>query len=106
MIETVLVFGASGNMGVAAIIGALQAHRHVIAVVRNQASAEKMFQQVGRRDGITIVDADITSEVSMRDVVDQVRAGKLPSFQHVWCSSKSRPPSLPQLLLGNLSFSI
>ncbi|TQN65598.1 hypothetical protein CSHISOI_09814 [Colletotrichum shisoi] len=48
MTETVLVFGASGNVGVAAIIGALSANRHVIAVVRNQFSAEKMFKQVGR----------------------------------------------------------
>ncbi|KAK6224415.1 integral membrane protein [Colletotrichum tabaci] len=48
MTETVLVFGASGNVGVAAIIGALSANRHVIAVVRNQSSAEKMFKQVGR----------------------------------------------------------
>ncbi|KZL71489.1 hypothetical protein CT0861_08129 [Colletotrichum tofieldiae] len=86
MTETVLVFGASGNIGVAAIIGALNAKRHVIAVVRNQASAEKILKYVECRDGITIVEADITSEDSVRGVVDKVRNGSLPSFQHVWAS--------------------
>ncbi|TKW54692.1 hypothetical protein CTA1_5614 [Colletotrichum tanaceti] len=86
MTETVLVFGASGNVGVAAIIGALSANRHVIAVVRNQSSAEKVFKQVGRREGITVVEADITSEDSVRSIIDQVRGGILPSFQHVWAS--------------------
>ncbi|KAK1513474.1 uncharacterized protein CCOS01_14416 [Colletotrichum costaricense] len=86
MTETVLVFGATGNIGVAVIIGALRAKRHVIAVVRSQASAEKMFKYVGSRDNITVVEADLTSEDSLRGVVDQVRAGKLPAFQHVWAS--------------------
>ncbi|TDZ15577.1 hypothetical protein Cob_v011393 [Colletotrichum orbiculare MAFF 240422] len=87
MSETVLVTGASGNIGVAAIIGALQANRRVIAVVRSQASAEKIFDYVGSRDGITIVEADVTSEESIRGVVDLAQAGKLPSFQHVWVSA-------------------
>lgn len=91
MTETVLVFGASGNVGVAAIIGALSANRHVIAVVRNQSSAEKMFKQVGRRESITIVEADITSEDSVKSIVDQVRRGILPSFQHVWASRRCTP---------------
>ncbi|KAI8246265.1 hypothetical protein K4K55_010284 [Colletotrichum sp. SAR 10_96] len=86
MAETVLVFGASGNIGVSAVIGALQAKRKVIAVVRNQTSAEKIFDYVGTRDGITIAEADITSEDSVRGIVDQVRAGKLPPFQHVFAS--------------------
>ncbi|KAJ0367351.1 hypothetical protein COL26b_011317 [Colletotrichum chrysophilum] len=86
MAETVLVFGASGNIGVSAVIGALHAKRKVIAVVRNQTSAEKIFDYVGTRDGITIAEADITSEDSVRVIVDQVRAGKLPPFQHVFAS--------------------
>lgn len=86
MTETVLVFGATGNIGVAVIIGALRAKRHVIAVVRSQASAEKMFKYVGSRENITVVEADPTSEDSLRGIVDQVRAGKLPAFQHVWAS--------------------
>lgn len=86
MAETVLVFGASGNIGVSAVIGALQAKRKVIAVVRNQTSAEKIFNYVGTRDGITITEADIASEESVIGIVDQVRAGKLPPFQHVFAS--------------------
>ncbi|KAF4895404.1 hypothetical protein CGCF415_v011943 [Colletotrichum fructicola] len=86
MAETVLVFGASGNIGVSAVIGALQAKRKVIAVVRNQTSAEKIFDYVETRDGISIAEADITSEDSVRGIVDQVRAGKLPPFQHVFAS--------------------
>ncbi|KAF6782189.1 short-chain dehydrogenase reductase family, partial [Colletotrichum sojae] len=34
MAETVLIFGASGNIGISAVIGALRAKRNVIAVVR------------------------------------------------------------------------
>ncbi|KAK2027528.1 NAD(P)-binding protein [Colletotrichum zoysiae] len=86
MAETVLVFGASGNVGIAAIIGALSSNRQVLAIVRNQASAEKIFRFVGSRNKITIVEADITSEDSVRGVIQQVRRGELPSFQHVWAS--------------------
>lgn len=88
MTETVLVFGASGNVGIAAVLGALRAKRNVIAIVRNQATAEKIFKYIGTRDGITTVEADINSEESIKGVVDQARAGKLPSFQHVWASRK------------------
>ena len=90
MAETVLIVGASGNVGVAATIASLRTGRKVIAVVRNQNSAEKLFKQVGSKDGITIVEADVLSETGVQDVVDQVKAGKLPDFQHVysageWC---------------------
>ncbi|KAK2008138.1 NAD(P)-binding protein [Colletotrichum eremochloae] len=86
MTETVLVFGASGNVGIAAIIGALKSNRHVLAIVRNQKSAEKIFRYVGSRNKITIVEADINSEDSVRGVIQQVRNGELPPFQHVWAS--------------------
>ncbi|TGO11645.1 hypothetical protein BTUL_0105g00350 [Botrytis tulipae] len=85
--ENVLVIGATGNIGVAAILGALQSKRHVLAIVRNQASADKLFKHVGTKNGITTVEADIMSEGGMQTVVDQVRAGKLPSFQHVYSAA-------------------
>lgn len=87
--ENVLVIGATGNIGVAAVLGALQSKRHVLAIVRNQASAEKLFKHVGTRNGITTVEADIMSEGGVQTVVDQVRAGKLPSFQHVYSAGKT-----------------
>ena len=86
VMETVLVVGASGNIGVAAILGALSTKRNVLAVVRNQDSADKMFKHVGTKDGITTVQADVTSEKGIQGVVDQVEAGKLPAFQHVYSS--------------------
>ena len=86
--ETVLIIGASGNVGVAASISALKTGRKVLAVVRSQASAEKLFKQVGTKEGITIVEADILSEDALNGVVDQVRAGKLPDFQHVYAAGK------------------
>ncbi|WQF83998.1 Putative short-chain dehydrogenase/reductase SDR, NAD(P)-binding domain superfamily [Colletotrichum destructivum] len=86
MTETVLIFGASGNMGVSAVIAALRSGRQVIAVVRNKANAEKIYKYAGTREGITVAEADPTSEDSLRALIDQVRAGKLPSFQHVWAS--------------------
>ena len=80
---TVLAVGATGNIGVAAITAALRSKYNVLAVVRNQASADKLFENVGTKDGITTVEADITSESGVQSVVDKVKAGKLPAFQHV-----------------------
>lgn len=88
MTSTVLVNGATGNIGVAAIIGALRSKQKVLAIVRNQSSANKLFENVGTHDGITTVEADITSETGVQSVVDQVRAGKLPAFQHVYSCGK------------------
>ncbi|KAK6070481.1 short-chain dehydrogenase reductase [Seiridium cupressi] len=84
MIERVLVVGASGNIGVAAIIGALRSKRQVLAIARNQASADKLLKHVGTSEGIKIVEADVTSGTGVKSVVEQVKAGKLPAFQHVY----------------------
>lgn len=84
--ETVLVVGSTGNIGVSAVIGALNTKRNVLAVVRNQQSAEKLFKHVGTREGITIAEADITSEADMTRMVEDVKAGKLPAFQHVYAA--------------------
>jgi NAD(P)-dependent dehydrogenase (short-subunit alcohol dehydrogenase family) len=86
--ETVLVVGATGNIGVAAVIGALRSKRQVLTIVRNQDSAEKLFTHVGTKEGITTVQADVTSDDGVQSVVDQVRAGKLPSFQHVYTAGE------------------
>lgn len=90
IMETVLVVGATGNVGVAAIFGALKTKRSVLAIVRNQFSADKLFKHVGTKDGITTVEADVTSETGVQDVIEQVKAGKLPTFQHVYCCGVSR----------------
>lgn len=84
--ETVLVVGATGNIGVSAITAALRSKRNVLAIVRNQDSAKKLFKHVGTSEGITCTEADVTSATGVKSVVDQVRAGKLPTFQHVWSS--------------------
>ncbi|KAG9522491.1 putative short-chain dehydrogenases/reductase, partial [Aureobasidium melanogenum] len=85
--ETVLVVGSTGNIGVSAVIGALHTKREVLAVVRNQESAEKLFKHVGTREGITIAEADITSEADMLRLVEDVKTGKLPAFQHVYAAA-------------------
>lgn len=82
--ETVLIVGASGNIGVSAIVGALRQSLHVLAIVRSRNSAEKLFQHVGTRNGITIVEADVMSESGVQSVVDMVKSGSLPAFQHVY----------------------
>ncbi|KAL6797382.1 hypothetical protein GGI42DRAFT_92857 [Trichoderma sp. SZMC 28013] len=84
MPERVLVIGATGNIGVAAVKGALNSGREVLAIVRNQASAEKLYKHVGSSEGIQVIEADITSDTGVKSVVDQVKAGKLPAFQHVY----------------------
>ncbi|KAK3614110.1 hypothetical protein LTR56_027474 [Elasticomyces elasticus] len=82
--ETVLVVGATGNIGVSAAIAALGSNSNVLAIVRNQDSADKLFKHAGTSNGITVVEADVTSDTGVKVVVDQVRAGKLPAFQHVY----------------------
>lgn len=84
MPEHVLVIGATGNIGVAAIKGALNSGRQVLAIVRNQASAEKLYKHIGSSEGIQVIEADVTSDTGVKSVVDQVKAGKLPAFQHVY----------------------
>ncbi|EHK46040.1 uncharacterized protein TrAtP1_013132 [Trichoderma atroviride] len=84
MTERVLVIGATGNIGVAAVKGALHSGRQVLAIVRNQASANKLYKHAGTSEGITVVEADVTSDTGVKSVVDQVKAGKLPAFQHVY----------------------
>lgn len=82
--ETVLVIGATGNIGTSTVTAALRSKRQVLAVVRNQKSGEKLVKNVGTSEGITFVEADVVSDSGMRGVVEQVRAGKLPAFQHVF----------------------
>jgi short-subunit dehydrogenase len=87
--ETVLVVGATGNIGVSAVKAVLQTGRHVLAVVRNEASATKLFYHVGTTEGITTVLADLSSESGVKNIVEQVKAGKLPAFQHVYAAGLS-----------------
>ncbi len=84
--ETVLVAGATGNIGVSAVTAALHSKRNVLAIVRNQDSADKLVKYIGSSEGITFAEANVLSDSGVKGVVDQVRAGKLPSFQHVYSS--------------------
>ena len=86
--ETVLVIGATGNVGASAILAALNTGRSVIAVVRNASSADKLYRNVGTREGITTVEADVTSLESLKGVVEKVERGDLPAFQHVYSAGK------------------
>ncbi|KAJ5782465.1 Short-chain dehydrogenase/reductase SDR [Penicillium paradoxum] len=86
IMETVLIVGATGNIGVSAVMAALRSKRNVLAVVRNKNSADKLVKYIGSAAGITFAEADGTSDSGVKGVVDQVRAGKLPAFQHVFSS--------------------
>lgn len=88
-IETVLVVGASGNIGVSVIIASLNTGRNVIALVRNKTSQDKIVQHVGSDKGITFVETDVTNLDALVQVVDQVKEGKLPAFQHVYSTGIS-----------------
>lgn len=82
------MIGATGNVGVSAVKSALSSGRQVLAVVRNQGSAQKLIKYVGSPEGITFVEANVLSDSGVRGVVDQVRAGKLPPFQHVYACGR------------------
>jgi NAD(P)-dependent dehydrogenase (short-subunit alcohol dehydrogenase family) len=100
--ETVLVVGATGNIGVATVKAVLRSGRQVLAVVRNQDSAKKLFQHVGTRDGISIVEADILSEYGIQGVIEEVQSGHLPAFQHVYGAGAYFLGDLSSLDLGIL----
>jgi len=76
--DTVLIIGSTGNIGTAAVRGALNAGRHVLAVVRNAASADRLFQNLGTKEGVTTVEADILSDNGVQSIIDQVKEGRLP----------------------------
>ena len=82
--ETVLVVGSTSPIGVSAVQATLRSKRKVLAVVQNRKSAENLITHVGTSEGIMFAEADITSETGIKRVVDQVRAGELPDFQHVY----------------------
>ncbi|ETS84445.1 hypothetical protein PFICI_02470 [Pestalotiopsis fici W106-1] len=84
--ETVLLVGATGNIGVSMAIAVLRSKRQVLALVRNQASAEKLYKYLGTREGVTTVEVDVMSDGGIQSVVDRVKTGELPSFQHVFSS--------------------
>lgn len=88
MTETVLVVGATGHIGVSAVIGALRSKRNVLAVVRNAAAAERLFHHAGTHDGITTIEADVVSENGVQGIVDKVKNGELPAFQHVYSAGE------------------
>jgi len=87
--QTVLIIGATGNIGTSAVHAALRSKLHVLAIARNQASVEKLFRNVGTREGITVVEADIMSDCGVKDVIEKVRKGELPAFQHVYAAGES-----------------
>jgi NAD(P)-dependent dehydrogenase (short-subunit alcohol dehydrogenase family) len=89
--ETVLVIGATGNIGVSAVKGALNSGRNVLAIVRNQASADKLVRHIGSDQGVTFVEASVAADDGVQGVVDRVRAGELPGFQHVYSCGKEGP---------------
>ena len=78
--ETILVIGATGNIGVSAVTAALRSKRNVLAVVRNQSSAQKLIKYIGSSEGITFVEADVLSDqgVQMRSRSSSRR--QTPSF--------------------------
>jgi NAD(P)-dependent dehydrogenase (short-subunit alcohol dehydrogenase family) len=95
--ETILVIGSTGNIGVSAVTAALRSNRNVLAVVRNQESADRLLKNVTSsgiirvaevEQRITFTEADVLSDVGVKGVVDRVRAGELPDFQHVWASGE------------------
>ncbi|KXJ87499.1 hypothetical protein Micbo1qcDRAFT_197818 [Microdochium bolleyi] len=93
--EAVLIFGASGNIGVAAVIAALRSGRHAIAVVRSENSADSLRTTAAglisrdKLDRLTVLVADLSTVQGYKDVVARaIQSGGKGShgFQHVWSS--------------------
>lgn len=104
--ETILVVGSTGNIGTSAVCAALRAKRQVLAIVRSQSSADKLVKNVGTDKSIFFAIADVASNTVIKSVVDQVRAGTLPAFQHVWSSGRVSthvPTHLSHLLTQSIT---
>lgn len=88
---TVRVIGATGNIDISAISAVLRTKQKALAIARNQKSADKVVKNFGSKEGIAFVEADVTSDTDVQSVVEQVRQGKLPAFQHVYSCGMSSP---------------
>lgn len=100
--EGVLIFGASGNVGLAAVFGALRSGRRAIAVARSQRSADALRATVARDSAgsehggrLEVLVADLSTVQGYLTVVAEAAAsegakggGGGKGFQHVWSSSK------------------
>lgn len=100
--QTVLAIGSSGNVGLSVIIAALRTNRNVLAVVRSQTSQDKVLHQLSYdktlpTDRVTFTQADVSSDTGVAGVVEQVKAGKLPAFQHVYSAGVQASLSFPSL---------
>ncbi|GAB7364201.1 hypothetical protein MBLNU230_g4752t1 [Neophaeotheca triangularis] len=87
--ETILVIGATGNMGTAAITAGLRNNYNILAIIRSSASKTKLLSNLPsdlKTSRITFATADVTSPTGVQSIVDQVRTGQLPEFHHVWAS--------------------
>lgn len=60
--ETILVVGSTGNIDTAAVSAALRTKRSVLAIVRNQNSADKLIKNVRTFKRITFAFADVASK--------------------------------------------
>lgn len=87
--ETILIIGATGNMGTAAITAGLKASYNILALIRSTASKEKLLANLPPNldtTRITFATTDVTSPTGVREIVDHVKEGQLPPFHHVWAS--------------------
>ncbi|KAJ5057366.1 hypothetical protein J3E74DRAFT_224471 [Bipolaris maydis] len=73
--KTVLIIGATSNIGVAAILDALGSDRNFLAVVRDQHSIKVLEHVPTGYDRITVVESDAVSDQGVQNIVAKVRAG-------------------------------
>ena len=94
-----LTYHLTGNIGVSVIIAALRRNMDVLAVIRNKSSADKITRNLnppGEKlptNNVTMVEADVTSDGDngVKGIVEKVKKGELPGFQHVYSTGKSEP---------------
>ncbi|EMD89520.1 hypothetical protein COCC4DRAFT_45051 [Bipolaris maydis ATCC 48331] len=67
--KTVLIIGATSNIGVAAILDALGSDRNFLAVVRDQHSIKVLEHVPTGYDRITVVESDAVSDQGVQNIV-------------------------------------
>jgi putative NADH-flavin reductase len=88
----VILIATAGNIGVSVIIAALRRGMNVLALVRDKTTAKERilkyldYGETLPTDNIIYVETDVVKDggEGVQGVVEKVKKGELPEFQHVY----------------------
>ncbi|KAJ5041452.1 hypothetical protein J3E74DRAFT_413057 [Bipolaris maydis] len=94
--KTVLIIGATSNIGVAAILDALGSDRNFLAVVRDQHSIKVLEHVPTGYDRITVVESDAVSDQGVQNIVAKALAGTNVRFNEIYLGRRVQVDSVAE----------